>query len=340
MSTKPHSSPDTSPKNKPSTHVNSGDIRLSVVIACWNAAKTLPVQLEALANQQWDKPWEVVFVDNGSTDDSMAIAEQYRSRIPEMQIIAATEKQNQQYALNVGVRAARSDAIALCDADDEVAPGWVAAMGEALARYDFVAGPWETSKLNDPWIAAGHGNAQKNGLMQQPGYFSYAGSGNMGIRRSAWEKVGGFNEDLPGAFDTDFCWKMALAGYQLQFVPEAVLHLRFRTSFRGAFRQSHNWGMWKTYLERYYHVPGSNISFRERFISSTKKQIRTGLRIRSKSQLLRWIRGIGWYTGQLKGARMPVPDGGPAAFLLDNDELFSTPIEDASQADLQLLEKS
>ncbi len=209
MSTKPHSSPDTSPKNKPSTHANSGDIRLSVVIACWNAAKTLPVQLEALANQQWDKAWEVVFVDNGSTDDSMAIAEQYRSRIPEMQIIAATEKQNQQYALNVGVRAARSDAIALCDADDEVAPGWVAAMGEALARYDFIAGPWETSKLNDPWIAAGHGNAQKNGLMQQPGYFSYAGSGNMGIRRSAWEKVGGFNEDLPDSSGLELARRLA-----------------------------------------------------------------------------------------------------------------------------------
>jgi glycosyltransferase involved in cell wall biosynthesis len=43
---------------------------LSVVIACYNAAETLPVQLEALSKQEWSRQWEVVLADNGSTDDS------------------------------------------------------------------------------------------------------------------------------------------------------------------------------------------------------------------------------------------------------------------------------
>ncbi|MBF2059991.1 glycosyltransferase family 2 protein, partial [Fischerella thermalis] len=43
-------------------------MKVSVIIPCLNAAETIGVQLEALANQQWSQPWEVIIADNGSTD--------------------------------------------------------------------------------------------------------------------------------------------------------------------------------------------------------------------------------------------------------------------------------
>lgn len=54
---------------------------LSVIIPCFNAEQTLGQQLEALSNQVCGRRWEVVLSNNGSTDDSIAVAERYRNRL-------------------------------------------------------------------------------------------------------------------------------------------------------------------------------------------------------------------------------------------------------------------
>src|SRR3989337_1593891 len=115
-------------------------MKLSVVIPCLNGARTIGAQLEALASQQWSQPWEVVIADNGSNDDSLAIVRSYQDRIPNIRIVDASDRRGQPHALNVGAAAAKGEALAFCDAGRAVAPGWVAAMGDALAEFDFVAG--------------------------------------------------------------------------------------------------------------------------------------------------------------------------------------------------------
>ncbi len=62
-------------------------MRLSIVLACYNGAETLADQLDGLAAQEWSQPWEVVFVDNRSTDNSRAIAEQYKDRLPNLRVV-------------------------------------------------------------------------------------------------------------------------------------------------------------------------------------------------------------------------------------------------------------
>ena len=49
----------------------------SVIIACLNGAATLGETLDSLTAQRWDRPWEIVFADNGSTDASVAIFEEH-----------------------------------------------------------------------------------------------------------------------------------------------------------------------------------------------------------------------------------------------------------------------
>src|SRR5215468_11366155 len=136
-------------------------MKLSVIIPCYNGVGTIATQLEALAKQDWSEPWEVIVSDNGSTDDSVAIVEKYRSKLPHLRVVDASAKRGAPYAINVGARAATGDAIAVCDADDEIAPGWVAAIGEALSRHEFVASRFEFRKLNEPWAlearSSGHG---------------------------------------------------------------------------------------------------------------------------------------------------------------------------------------
>ena len=67
-------------------------MKLSVILPCINGAETIAVQLEALTRQSWAGEWEVIVVNNGSTDNSMEIVERYRDRLQNLQIVnAATD---------------------------------------------------------------------------------------------------------------------------------------------------------------------------------------------------------------------------------------------------------
>src|SRR5262245_35038573 len=114
-------------------------MKLSVIIPCYNAAETIGDQLEALTCQRWSQLWEVVVVDNKSTDRSRTIVESYQKRLPNLRMINAFERQGQAHARNVGAQVACGESLAFCDADDEVGAEWLAAMGEALSKHDFVA---------------------------------------------------------------------------------------------------------------------------------------------------------------------------------------------------------
>ncbi len=203
-------------------------VKLSVIIPCLNAAATLPQQLEALAAQQWSEPWELIIADNGSTDDSVEIALKHRDRFPAFRIIDAPARKTASHPRNVGVRVARADRLAFCDADDEVAPGWVAALGDALGRYGVVHGKFRFDKLNDPRQAEQPTRAwavRNDGLVKGR-FLPGGGTGNLGIRRWIHEAIGGFDESLPRFMDADYFWRLQLEGFELHYVPEAVVQVR------------------------------------------------------------------------------------------------------------------
>ena len=124
--------------------------------------------------------------------------------------------------------AASGDSVLHCDADDEVAPGWLATMAKALSEYDFVACRLDAEKLNEPWQQESWENHQRDGLIQfSPPYLPFAAGTSIGVKRLIHESIGGFDESLC-ADDIDYCWKIQLAGTKLLFVPEepSVLAVR------------------------------------------------------------------------------------------------------------------
>jgi glycosyltransferase involved in cell wall biosynthesis len=228
---------------------------LSVVVPCYNAADTIGAQLEALAGQQWSRPWEVIVVDNRSTDASMTVIERYTGCVPHFRVVAASARQGQPYALNVGIAASTAEAVAICDADDVVAPGWVAAIGDALSTCDFVAGRMETQLLNPEWVYASIGNhPQLVGLQMSayPPHLPHAGSGNLGIKRSVHDRIGGFNEEFPYLLDTEYCFRVQLSGVKLHYVPQAVVHLRYRPTLTGIYAQTRRWAQYEMRLFSQY----------------------------------------------------------------------------------------
>lgn len=285
--------------------------KLSVVVPCYNAASTLGTQLEALARQEWTEPWELIISDNNSTDGSIHIASAFSDRIPGLRVVRATGKQGPAHARNTGAAAARAESLAFCDADDEVAPGWIAAMGQALEEHDFVAGRWELEKLNPPWIRVTRGAGQSTGLQQYtyPHYLPHAGGSTLGVKRALHFEIGGFDESLPVLEDTDYCWRMQLAGHRLTFVPDGVTHVRFRQATREIFGQARRYGAFNVVLYRRYQQHGMPKLHWKQGAKAWYSLFRRLPHLLDSTRRAKWIRDLGWQLGRLEASvkcRTPV----------------------------------
>ena len=229
-------------------------VALSVVIACKNAAQTIGVQLEALAAQRADLDWQVLLCDNGSDDDTLAVAGRYRGMVPGLRVVPAAERRGPAFARNAGAAESTARWLAFVDADDEVAAGWLPAMVAGLRQHDLVAGRFEARRLNPPSVLRSRQLDQDTQLQYSPFGLAlpHAGGGNLGVSRAVFEKVGGFDDQLKCLEDTDFCWRVQLAGYPLVFWPEAVVHVRLRSSARGMWSQGRAYGSPAAVLDARY----------------------------------------------------------------------------------------
>lgn len=215
---------------------------LSVVLTTKNGAATIRGQLEALARQSWRGAWELIVSDNGSTDSTLDIVEEYRPRLPHLRAVDSSGIVGPAHAYNLGAREAEGSMLAFCNDDDEVAEGWVEAMAEAIARHGFVAGRLEHERFNEPWMLAVRGRPQAEKLISWPGYFHYGFACTLGVRRELHEAIEGFDEELLAGEDMDYCWRLQQRGVELHFAPAALTHYRFRRSLRSTFSQARGYG--------------------------------------------------------------------------------------------------
>ena len=161
-------------------------------------------------------------------------------------------------AINVGATVGLGQILVFVDADDEVAPGYLDAMTDALSRADFVAARMDMKGLSSKWFARTRVSSQQDGgLLDVLRFLPWAGCGTLGITRRAFDAVGGFDEAMPaGALDADFCWRVQLAGYELHPVPAAVLRYRSKTTLLGLYRQSRTYGRGEVVLYRKFRDLG------------------------------------------------------------------------------------
>jgi len=259
---------------------------LSVVIPVRDAAGTIQDQVDALLAQEWDRPWELVIVDNGSRDATRSIVERYTARDARVRLVDASDRPGVAHCRNAGVRAALADAIAMCDADDVVAPGWVRAMGDGLREHELVTGPLDITTLNPEWVLETRGRAIATGPGQFFGVFEFAHSCNLGFRRPVVERVGGFDEDLAAGEDIELSARLWKAGVKLVYLDDAVVRYRYRTSMRGLWRQARSYGQFRPELFRRVEAAGIEVP--------------PSTRLRSWAYLVRNVNLLGSRAGRAK----------------------------------------
>lgn len=281
--------------------MEAGSVSLvSVVIPCRNAATDLRGQLSALARQGYQEPWEVIVSDNGSTDATAEVALSFRDVLP-IRVVNSRDRPGHAHARNAGADAAAGDKILFLDADDEAAPGYIRAMTNALESSDAAAARLDWDKLNPPWVRNSRLPGQQQELLDVLGFLPFGLSCGLGVRRTAYEAVNGFH-DVPYAEDVDFCWRLQLAGKTLQFVPDAVLHQRFRGTLRGLFDQSRRYGTGQVVLYQKFAPAGMPRRSMQATAVDYARTLWWLRKVRDKADWGRWVHRFGYRVGRVEGS--------------------------------------
>ena len=281
--------------------MHNSDVNLSVIVACFNAGETLAEQLNALISQKWHHGWEVIVVDNRSTDNSRQIVESFKNRFMNLRIVNASEKIGAAYARNVGIKCALSDRFAFCDADDKVADGWVAAIGDELEKYNVVVSKIDDQNLNEQWVRE-IWKVQYTEPEPILGFLPGAACYGLGITRRVYERVGEFDESLLRMSDIDYTWRIQLAGFDLRFLPHAVVHYRHRAKLKDMFIQAYKDGQAQVQLYKKYRDHGMPWKNLWNSIKSWISMARNIPVLKEKVDKAKWLIDLGFMTGRLRGS--------------------------------------
>ena len=208
----------------------------SVIIVNFNGRTFLERCLNAVLAQETVEPFEVVLVDNGSSDDSVAYT---RRCFPRVRIIEAKKNLGFAGGNNLGIKAARGHHIVLLNNDTQVRPGWLRALIEAAestpeagaiaAKLLFLDPPNTIQNAGSLLLSDGSG-ADRG--FREPDHgqydvreevFGVCGASAL-YRREMLDDVGGFDETFFLYYeDTDLNWRMRLRGWKVIYEPSAVV---------------------------------------------------------------------------------------------------------------------
>jgi O-antigen biosynthesis protein len=220
--------------------------KVSVVVCVYNGERTMDACLSSLEKINYPN-YEVIVVNDGSTDGTRHIAEGYDS----IRLINQ-ENKGLSEARNVGIAAATGEIIAFTDADCMADTDWLAQLVACFQRSEFAAvgGP-NLTPPDDSFVAscvAVSPGAPTHVLLDDEVAEHIPGC-NMAFRREALEAIDGFDPIFRAAGDdVDLCWRLQNKGYQIGFSAAAVVwHFR-RNTIRDYIKQQRGYGKAETML--------------------------------------------------------------------------------------------
>lgn len=209
---------------------------VSVVVATRNRSARLGELLRALEAQTFTGAFEVVIVDDASTDGTRASLERLSRTSPLHVSVHHLAKQGGAAAArNAGWRAARAPLVAFTDDDCIPQPGWLEALVAQLSSVDLVQG----RTVPDPAGLGRSGPFARTVRSETEGQYPTC---NMGYRRVVLERVGGFDEEFPACEDTDLALRAKASGATSGFAADALVHHAVHPSDFGAhLREKARW---------------------------------------------------------------------------------------------------
>lgn len=231
-----------------------------MVVPIYNGAADLPELIRCLQAQTYPtEKVEYCLVDNNSSDETaegLAAAAQ-RSDFP-LRPLREAEIQSSYAARNTGIRAARSDIIALTDADCRPEPTWLERLVQPFQNPDvgLVAGGIEALEPQTflERYAERHKFLSQTYTLEHP-FCPYGQTANLAVRRQALQQVGLFRPYLTTGGDADLCWRILReTDWLLKFAQTAVVRHRHRATWEELSKQWRRYGESNRYLHELHGV--------------------------------------------------------------------------------------
>jgi cellulose synthase/poly-beta-1,6-N-acetylglucosamine synthase-like glycosyltransferase len=210
---------------------------VSLVVTCRNNSQTIGDCLSSLAEQDYPKDaYEIVVIDANSTDGTLEIAKKFTSKVYSLPLNAAA-------AYNYAMKVVLFGVLGFVDADAKVEQAWLRKLVPHLSqpRVAGVSGAIETWNVENP-LARSIGYEIKNRYRRIGKYTGRIATMNLLLKRSVIEEVGGWDENFPSQYDTDFGYRMSSVGYKIAYEPDAKCFHFNRPTLRAYWRQQLEYG--------------------------------------------------------------------------------------------------
>lgn len=213
---------------------------VSVIVPVYNGQSTIAACVESILAQDYPKDlYEIIIVDNNSTDDTSEVVQRYPVRL-----VYQRKLQTPSATRNLGIQVAKANFFAFIDADCIASPTWLRSLLPPLFDPD-VGAVSGCTLAHQPVSLVQHFFSERNLLLvdDRELYIALL-TCNMACRRNVVDQVGLFDEYLPTIEDLDWGWRLQSgAGKRIVFASEAVVHHQYRSSVKGLFHAYRRYGL-------------------------------------------------------------------------------------------------
>jgi cellulose synthase/poly-beta-1,6-N-acetylglucosamine synthase-like glycosyltransferase len=238
---------------------------VSIIIPCFNEEEYIGACIDSVRSQDYDGAYEIIAVDNGSSDSTVKIISQKGA------LLEHTGTKGPAATKNRGIEVAKGEILIFLDGDCRADDNWLKHMvsgfedpGTGCVAGEIIADKnGGLSSLEKFLIKKGHLSQKQH--VEHP-FMPYAATANTAYRRDVLDKIGGFDESLIVGEDADLSWRMQLqTDYKLRYVPEAAVFHPYEAEVKDLFRQKrkHACGSVKTFKKYREHRKNEIKGFKE-----------------------------------------------------------------------------
>jgi len=229
-------------------------MRFSIITPVYNRPQEVEELLESLVHQRF-RDFEIVLVEDGSTEPSKHIVDRFKNRVQVQYHFR--QKEGPSPARNYGFMVAKGEYLILFDSDLLVPPDYFDEVEKALAahQWDAFGGPDRAHEsFSDLQKAVNYAMTSMlttggiRGNKKHVGQF-VPRSFNLGLSKEVYQKVGGFIDMHPGE-DIDFSLRIIKEGFKVGLIPDAYVYHKRRATWRKFWRQVYKFGQKRVELSR------------------------------------------------------------------------------------------
>jgi glycosyltransferase involved in cell wall biosynthesis len=229
------------------------DLLISIVIPVYNDPEGVRETLGALTDQTYEH-YEVVVVDNCSTDETRSVAADFAERHDRVTLLDERHDQSSYAARVRGIRYASGDVFAFIDADMTVEPDWLETAVDRMIedRLDYMACDVRLYTPGEEGLIGKYNRLNGFPIRRYVSTFHFAPTCCLFVRREVIETVGPFDTRFVSSGDREFGHRVHAAGFRLGYADDVPMYHPTRTSLRSLLTKAVRIGRGKQQMREYY----------------------------------------------------------------------------------------